>query len=122
MRLVQLTGARAATISATFPAFIVYWAVTKIPTQYPEAYAQSAFNFRPLTLWSLFAISQFAGVVGVVFLAEDLPSTVVYTLAGWILISLCYYPLRKAFLRRRGIDLDATTADPHILELSLQQK
>ena len=108
--------ARAATISATLPAFIVYWVVTRIPKAYPERYKESMFGMSSFWLWTLFAISELSSAVGVYFLAQDLSSRVVATLAAWILLSLAYYPLRKRYLAKQGIDLDALTRDNSIFE------
>ena len=110
------TIARAATISATFPAFIVYWVVTRIPDRYPEAYARSMFNMNRFWLWTLFVVSELSSVVGVYFLAQDLPSTVIITVLVWVALSVCYYPLRRSYLRKKGIDLDANTQNPSIFE------
>lgn len=110
------TIARAATISATFPAFIVYWVVTRIPDRYPEAYARSIFKMNRFWLWTLFLISELSSVVGVYFLAQDLPSTVIITILVWVSLSVCYYPLRRSYLRKKGIDLDANTQNPSIFE------
>jgi APA family basic amino acid/polyamine antiporter len=110
------TIARAATISATFPAFIVYWVVTRIPDRYPEAYARSIFKMNRFWLWTLFLVSELSSVVGVYFLAQDLPSTVIITILVWVSLSVCYYPLRRSYLRKKGIDLDANTQNPSIFE------
>ncbi len=106
--------ARAATISASFPAFIVFWVVTQIPKKYPEAYKQSVFQLSQGWMWALFLFSEFASVVGVYFLAQDLSSTVIIVLSLWVAIAVAYYPLRKRYLATRGIDLDALTTDEEI--------
>ncbi|MEM9622426.1 MAG: APC family permease [Pseudomonadota bacterium] len=106
--------ARAATIAASLPAFIVYWAITQIPQRYPRAYAEGLFRLSKFWLWTLFGISQFANVVGVYYLSRDLPAFVIYTLVVWITLSLGYYPWRRRYLARRGFDLDAATRDARI--------
>ncbi len=109
--------ARAASIAASLPGFLVYWAVIKIPKAYPERYNASFFAMRPTYLWSLFFFSQFAGVVGVYFLAQDMPPTVLWVVAGSIVVSVAYYPARRAYLRRSGIDLDQATTDQRVFDL-----
>ena len=106
--------ARAATISASFPAFIVFWGVTQIPKKYPEAYKQSVFQLSQGWMWALFLFSEFASVVGVYFLAQDLSTTVIVVLMLWIAIAVAYYPLRKGYLASKGIDLDVLTTDEEI--------
>jgi APA family basic amino acid/polyamine antiporter len=106
--------ARAATISASFPAFIVFWVVTQIPKKYPEAYKQSVFQLSQGWMWALFLFSEFASVVGVYFLAQDLSTTVIVVLMLWITIAVAYYPLRKRYLASKGIDLDVLTTDEEI--------
>ena len=106
--------ARAATISASFPAFIVFWVVTQIPKKYPEAYKQSVFQLSQGWMWALFLFSEFASVVGVYFLAQDLSTTVIVVLMLWIAIAVAYYPLRKRYLASKGIDLDVLTTDEEI--------
>jgi len=106
--------ARAATISASFPAFIVFWVVTQIPKKYPEAYKQSVFQLSQGWMWALFLFSEFASVVGVYFLAQDLSTTVIVVLMLSIAIAVAYYPLRKRYLASKGIDLDVLTTDEEI--------
>ena len=106
--------ARAATISASFPAFIVFWVVTQIPKKYPEAYKLSVFQLSQGWMWALFLFSEFASVVGVYFLAQDLSTTVIVVLMLWIAIAVAYYPLRKRYLASKGIDLDVLTTDEEI--------
>ena len=106
--------ARAATISASFPAFIVFWVVTQIPKKYPEAYKLSVFQLSQGWMWALFLFSEFASVVGVYFLAQNLSTTVIVVLMLWITIAVAYYPLRKRYLASKGIDLDVLTTDEEI--------
>lgn len=108
--------ARAATISASFPAFIVYWAIIRIPKDYPQQYGLSVFKPNQFWLWVLFVVAELSTAVGVFFLARDLPVSVIVTLTVWVAISLTYYPLRKRHLAKRGIDLDKLTSDPAIFE------
>ncbi len=108
--------ARAATISAALPAIFVYWAVTRIPREFPNQYAKSIFNFSPFWLWTLFVVSELSVFVGVYYLAQDLSPAVIGTLAVWVVVTIGYYPLRKAYLRRGGYDLDAATMDRGIFD------
>ena len=108
--------ARAATVSASLPTLLVYWAITRIPKRYPEAYARSAFRLSPLMMGVLFWVSEVTGVIGVYLLSKDLPPAVLLTLAAWIGLSLLYYPLRRRYLAHRNIDLDALTQDPGVFE------
>ena len=109
--------ARAATISASLPSIFVYWAVTRIPREYPQQYAESIFGFSPLWLWTLFIFSELSVFIGVYFLARDLSPMVIATLIVWTVVTLAYYPLRRAFLGRR-FDLDAATMDRGIFDAS----
>lgn len=106
--------ARAATISASFPAFIVFWVVTQIPKQYPQAYKQSVFQLSPFWMWGLFLFSEFASVVGVYFLSQDLSPTVIAVLAIWVVVAVAYYPVRRRYLAAKGIDLDRLTTNDDI--------
>jgi APA family basic amino acid/polyamine antiporter len=108
--------ARAATISASFPAFIVYWVITRIPKRFPEEYQRSMFKPSPFWLWVLFGFSEISTTVGVYFLSRDLSTGVIVTLALWIIVSVAYYPLRKRYLAKRGFDLDKLTSDPAVFE------
>jgi APA family basic amino acid/polyamine antiporter len=110
--------ARAATISASLPAIFVYWAITRIPREYPRQYAQSIFAFPPFWLWTLFVVSELSLFVGVYFLAQDLSASVVITLAVWVLVTVAYYPMRRAYLQRQGFDLNAATMDRGIFDNS----
>jgi hypothetical protein len=65
-------------------------------------------------MWALFLFSEFASVVGVYFLAQDLSTTVIVVLMLWITIAVAYYPLRKRYLASKGIDLDVLTTDEEI--------
>lgn len=108
--------ARAATLSASFPAFIVYWSITRIPKKFPEQYAQSPFHLKPFWLWSLFGFSMLSTLIGIYFLAQDLSQTTVVTFAVWLALSIAYYPLRRRYLAKRGIDLDQLTSDSKIFD------
>lgn len=110
--------ARAATISASLPAIFVYWALTRIHTRYPEQYAKSMFNMRPMWIWLLFIFSELSTFIGIYFLAQDLSATVIWSLVIWTLIAVGYYPLRKQYLAKQGFDLDAATTDESLFEES----
>jgi APA family basic amino acid/polyamine antiporter len=109
--------ARAATISASLPALIVYWAVTRIPQKFPAEYARATFSFNTFWLWALFIFSELSTVAGVYFLSRDLSPMVIGTLTFWIVGSLAYYPLRKRYLAQRGFDLEAAMEDQQIFNL-----
>jgi len=108
--------ARAATLSASFPAFFVYWSITRIPKKFPNEYARSAFRLPPFWLWLLFWFSMLSTLVGIYFLAQDLSRTTVITFGLWLIISIVYYPLRKRYLARQSIDLDRLTSDRGIFQ------
>lgn len=110
------TIARVATISASLPALIVYWVITRIPKLYPQAYAKSPFRLKQGWLWGLFAFSESMTIAGIVFLAADLPLSVLLMFTAWVAAGILYYPLRRYVLRRRGLDLDAMTSDGSIFE------
>ncbi len=108
--------ARAATLSASFPAFFVYYSITRIPQKFPDQYAQSVFRLSPFWLWCLFGFSMLSTLVGIYFLAQDLSQTTIITFGVWLVISIAYYPLRKRYLAKHGIDLDRLTSDKRIFE------
>tara|TARA_B110000305_G_scaffold182805_1_gene203008 strand:- start:471 stop:1826 length:1356 start_codon:yes stop_codon:yes gene_type:complete len=103
--------ARAATISASLPSIFVYWSLTRIHTRYPEQYAKSMFNMKPVWIWSLFLFSELSTFVGIYFLSRDLSSTVIWSLVVWAIVAVAYYPIRRYFLAKQGFDLDAATTD-----------
>ncbi len=107
--------ARAATISATLPALFVFWVVTRIPVKFPAEYERSLLKLSRSWLWALFAVSELVSVVGVFLLSRGLPRGVVATLGVGFAAALAYYPARRGYLARRGIDLDALASDPAIL-------
>ncbi len=108
--------ARAATISASLPSIFVYWSLTRIHTRYPEQYANSMFNMKPVWIWALFVFSELSTFVGIYFLSRDLSSTVIWSLVIWSVIAVAYYPVRKRFLAKQGFDLDAATSDESIFQ------
>jgi basic amino acid/polyamine antiporter, APA family len=108
--------ARAATISASLPSIFVYWSLTRIHTRYPEQYANSMFNMKPVWIWALFVFSELSTFVGIYFLSKDLSSTVIWSLVIWSVIAVAYYPVRKRFLAKQGFDLDAATSDESIFQ------
>ncbi|MBT7153402.1 MAG: amino acid permease [Deltaproteobacteria bacterium] len=110
--------ARAATISATLPGFILYWAITRIPKKFPEEYKNSLFKFNRFWIWVFFTLSQISMLIGVILLSRGLSKLVLGTLLTWIVFSIAYYPLRRSFLRRKGIDLDALTSDPAVMKMT----
>lgn len=108
--------ARAATISASLPSIFVYWSLTRIHTRYPEQYANSMFNMKPVWIWVLFIFSELSTFVGIYFLSKDLSSTVIWSLVIWSVVAVAYYPVRKRFLAKQGFDLDAATSDESIFQ------
>ena len=109
--------ARAATLSASFPAFIVYWSVIQIPKKYPEEYANSTFKLSPGWLQFFFVFSVVSTLIGIVFLAQTLSNSVAVLFGVWIIASIAYYPARRAWLARKGYDLDQLTTDQEIFQL-----
>ncbi len=103
--------ARAATIAATLPGLFIYWAVTRLPGEFPDEYERSLFKLSPFWLWTFFIASEVSSVVGILILSQGLPSGVLITLTIGVAAAVAYYPLRKRFLARHGIDLDARTID-----------
>lgn len=113
--------ARATTISATLPGFFVFWAVTRIPSKYPERYAASFLRPGMPVIWALFIFAEISSLIGVVLLSLDLSAGVGAALFGTFLASAAYYPLRKRVLAKRGIDLDARTSDSAIFASGEEQ-
>lgn len=111
------TIARAATISASLPALIIYCAVMQIEKRYPEQQAKSLLPMKRNWLWVFFLWSQLSTLVGIVLLARDLSNAIILTLAGWLLLAIVYYPLRRTHLASKGEDLDQLTSDRRIIEM-----
>ena len=65
-------------------------------------------------MWGLFLFSEFASVVGVYFLSQDLSPTVIAVLAIWVVVAVAYYPVRRRYLAAKGIDLDRLTTNDDI--------
>ncbi|MCP4749472.1 MAG: amino acid permease [Proteobacteria bacterium] len=110
--------ARAATISATLPGFIMFCVITRIPKKFPEEYEKSLFKLNRFWIWFFFAFSMISMGIGVILLSRDLSKPVLGTLLVWIVLSIVYYPIRRSFLKKRGIDLDALTTDPAVMKMS----
>ena len=108
--------ARATTISATLPALFVFWAVTRIPSKYPERYNASFLRPGMPIIWALFVFAELSSLVGIVLLSLDLTAGVGSALFGTWIASAAYYPLRKRALAKRGIDLDLRTSDSAIFK------
>ncbi len=106
--------ARAATISASLPAFLVYWVITRMPDKFPEEYNRSLFKMNRFWIWTTFVISELSSVVGVYLLSRDLSNVVLITLGSWIFLSIVYYPVRRKYLKTRGIDLEVLMTDAGI--------
>jgi APA family basic amino acid/polyamine antiporter len=107
--------ARAATISASLPAIFVFWVVTRLPAKFPDAYARSLFRLSRFWLWTFFVVSEISTLAGVAVLARGLPHAVGVTLFVGLVAAVAYYPLRRRYLARRDIDLDALASDRAIL-------
>jgi len=108
--------ARAATLSASFPAFIVYWSVVQIPKKFPDEYANATFKLSAGWLQFFFVFSIISTLIGIVFLAQTLSSSVALLFGLWIVVSIGYYPMRRAWLARKGYDLDKLTTDRAIFQ------
>ncbi len=110
--------ARAATISATLPGFVLYWVITRIPKKFPNEYKNSLLQLNRTLMWVFFVLSEISMLIGVVLLSLDLSKKVLITLIVWIAFSIVYYPIRRSYLRKKGMDLDALTTDPEILKMT----
>jgi len=110
--------ARAASIAAILPGFFIYWAVTRIPKKFPEKYQASKLQLSGFWLWVFFVLSTLSMLIGVLLLSKGLSKPVLITLTVWIILSIVYYPLRRSFLKKKGIDLDALTSDPAVMEMT----
>ena len=108
--------ARVASIAANLPPLIVYWVVLRIPETHPQQYQRSGFRFSKRTLWTLFVISEGATLAGIYLLARDLPISVILTVVVWVGLAIAYYPLRRAYVARQGINLDAQVTDAAIFK------
>jgi APA family basic amino acid/polyamine antiporter len=111
--------ARAATISAILPAFIIYWVITRIPKKFPAEYEKGLFKLKPFWLWLFFVLSEISMLMGVVLLSRDLSKPVLATLSFWLILSVIYYPIRKRCLKKKGFDLDASTTDPGVMQINI---
>lgn len=107
--------ARAATISASLPGLFIFWVATRIPTRFPAEYDRSLLRLSRAWLLAFFIVSELLTLVGIYVLARDLPQTVMLTLAVSLFLAIAYYPVRRHYLARHGIDLDAVSSDPAIL-------
>jgi APA family basic amino acid/polyamine antiporter len=107
--------ARAATIAATLPGLFIFWVVTRIPEKFPAEWERSLLRLNRFWLWAFFVVSEALSLIGVAMLSRGLPPSVVLTLAGGFVLALAYYPARRRYLARKGIDLDALTSDSAVL-------
>ncbi len=108
--------ARATAIAAFLPQAFQFWALSYLPDKFPGRYKESLFKLPRRWIKPLLVFSELGVVVGVVMLAYDLTMAVIVTLAVWIVVCVAYYPLRRAYMRKRGVDLDATSADYSVFE------
>jgi len=108
--------ARATAIAAFLPQAFQFWALSYLPEKFPGRYKESLFKLPRRWIKPLLVFSELGVVVGVVMLAYDLTMAVIVTLAVWIVVCVAYYPLRRAYMRKRGVDLDATSADYSVFE------
>ena len=107
--------ARATTIAASLPSVFVFYAISRIEARYPDYHAESRFKLN--RFWNLVCllISEIITIVGIVLLASDLSASTTFFFAGGIALAFAYYPLRRAYLARRGINLVERVTDSAIL-------
>lgn len=114
------------------------WCILRIPTKLPDLYAKSIFKFNTFWRWFTFLgtliTSGFLLIMGI-FLdmmdAKGNPTNIPYTVivvASVLIIGIIFYLSRRAYLKGKGIDLDANltgVADATLAEaeekLSLDQ-
>ena len=101
--------ARAATISATLPGLFIYWAITRLPDKFPDEYARSMLKLNRFWLWAFFVFSEVSSLIGIVLLSRGLPMEVGVALLIGSVVAVAYYPARKRYLAKQGVDLDALT-------------
>ncbi|MCP4756216.1 MAG: amino acid permease [Proteobacteria bacterium] len=110
------TIARATTIAGVLPGFFVLWGITQLPKKFPEEYDKAFFKIGRRWIWPLFVVSIIIMAISVVFLSQNLSTPVLVAIALFTAFSMAYYPLRRSYLRRKGIDLDRLTMDPAIIK------
>lgn len=108
--------ARAVGIITALPTVMILWSVTRIPIQFPQAYAQARFGMNRFFIWVFFVLSTISVCLGLIILAQGVTVPVLTTIVFLILASLVYYPIRRAYMRGKGVDLDQKTRDPSIFE------
>ena len=77
----------------------------------PDRYAGALFKIPRKWIKPLFIFSEMSVVLGIIMLAYDLTMPVIITLVIWFIVCIVYYPIRRSFMRKRGVDLDVTTSD-----------
>lgn len=112
------TIARAVGIATALPFIVILWSIMRIPKMFPEAYANTSFTLNAFWLWILFVLSLVSVLVGLVILSVGVTTPVLATIIIWTHVSVAYYPLRRAYLRGRGVDLDRNTSDLSIFNMS----
>jgi len=106
--------ARAVGIITSFPTILILWSVMRIPGKFPEAYDKAAFKLNIFWRWFFFVFSTASVLIGLVILTQDMTPLVLGTIAASIALSILYYPMRRAYMRGKGIDLDQQTTNSDI--------
>ncbi|QJB69258.1 APC family permease [Parasphingorhabdus halotolerans] len=103
--------ARAVGIITTLPTIIILWSITRIPLRFPDVYARAIFKLSPFWIWAFFLSSTLSVLIGLVILAQGLTVLVLVTIIFWVCVSVAYYPIRRVYLRGKGVDLDHKITD-----------
>ncbi|WP_108812136.1 amino acid permease [Sphingorhabdus sp. Alg231-15] len=109
--------ARAVGIITALPTILILWSVTRIPGKFPDAYAQAQFKLGSFWIWVVFILSAISVLIGLVILAQGLTQSVLWTIIFWVGISIAYYPIRRAYLNGKGVNLDRLTTDSDIFQM-----
>lgn len=76
----------------------------RLPKKYPERYKNAYFTIPKILLWIIVALSIISSL-GFIALVIMKARSIGYMYIGVILVTVIYYFIRKAFLKRRGVDL-----------------
>ncbi|GAB5487081.1 MAG: hypothetical protein Pars2KO_06510 [Parasphingorhabdus sp.] len=106
--------ARAVGIITSFPTILILWSVMCIPKKFPEAYEKAVFKLSTFWRWFFFIFSTTSVLIGLVILTQDMTPVVLGAIAISIALSILYYPVRRAYMRGKGVDLDRRTTSSDI--------
>jgi amino acid transporter len=92
---------------------ILFIPVIRLPKRYPNSYKSSYMKLSRGLTWSFIILGTIVSVYQIISLIAVLDAPTWIALFFWIVFGYTYFFIRKAYLKKKGVDLTAIMSEPY---------